>query len=192
MVQSDGDDIQLGGPDKHLSGDPVKPLLILGLVSLILFTGAGTWILFRGQDSSVPTLVSPTQTQYALNPMLTPKSQSTPAQPIVNQTLAALPTRPKPTVTPGPLVAPVCVEYYQTAARTSYMRGEWTEDTGATASLQGCLEWMNRHKLQKVDCGQSWAVAAIVLLLDKSRLEFDMPDDINMDTEFVVSQQCIK
>jgi len=123
---------------------------------------------------------------------ITPTPSATPTPTLIlNPTLAALPSQARPTVTPGPLVQPVCAAYFQRPPSTDYIQGTWTDNPEAIGSLMACFDWMQNAILNKQSCAQPGAAAVIMVLIEKARHAFDLPDDLNMDTEFVAQQACL-
>jgi hypothetical protein len=71
------------------------------------------------------------------------------------------------------------------------IQGSWTDDLGATSSILACFQYMDREILNDPGCSQPGdALALTVVLIDESRHTYDMPQDINMTTEFVTSVFC--
>jgi hypothetical protein len=71
------------------------------------------------------------------------------------------------------------------------IQGSWTDDPGATSSINACLQYMEREILHKPGCAQPGdALALTVVLIPESRHTYFMPTDINMSTEFVTSTFC--
>ncbi len=110
----------------------------------------------------------------------------------LNPTLAALPTKAYPTVTPrpGPSKRLVCASYFQQSGSPDFIQGTWNDEKSVTRSLQDCYEWMDTSILHKLNCAQPGATNIIVVLVDISRHSYDLPKDLNMKTEFVVKQKC--
>ncbi len=87
----------------------------------------------------------------------------------------------------------VCASYFRTSSEEDarMIQGTWTDDPEATASINSCLAYMQENVLNKPYCAQPGeAVYMTIVLIEKSRHTFDMPDDINMSTEFVYGQFC--
>lgn len=110
-------------------------------------------------------------------------------QQVLNPALTPIP-KVAPTPTPGDLADPVCAAYFRTSSSPDFIQGSWTDSAEATESLQACYDWMRRAILRKSGCAQAGAKAVIVVLVDESRHAFDLPDNLNMNSEFVVQQEC--
>ncbi len=108
----------------------------------------------------------------------------------LNPTLAAMPTLAHATVTPGRLLKPVCASYFQTAPSGDFIQGTWTDDLNATESIQTCYAWMENAIFNKKNCAQPQAKSIIVVLIDESRHSFDLPDNLNLNTEFIAQKEC--
>lgn len=160
--------------NKHPTGrENVKCILLSSLAIASVTLGCG---MLSPAATSQPTLVT------------TPSLLLTPG---FNPTLATLPTpTPLPTVTPGRLNNPICASYFRRASSPDLIQGSWTNAPAATDSLQACLSWADNALLHKENCAQPGGVFIVIVLLEKSRHTYNMPDDLNMNTEFVVSQEC--
>jgi hypothetical protein len=110
---------------------------------------------------------------------------------ILNPTLAVQPTNPQPTVTPGQLRHPICASYFQVPPSPDFVQGIRTDEPAATASLQSCYEWMDIAILHKQNCAQPGATSVTIVLIEQSRHTYNMPKDLNMNTEFVLKQECL-
>jgi hypothetical protein len=108
----------------------------------------------------------------------------------LNTTLAAMPISEVSTVTPGLLIDPVCAAYFQPPQSTDFIQGTWTEDGAATKSMQACYAWMENAILNKKNCAQPEAVSIKIVLIDQARHKYDLPDDLNLNTEFIAQKAC--
>jgi hypothetical protein len=84
----------------------------------------------------------------------------------------------------------VCAAYVRTAGSIDYLKHMWTGDAAAIDSLRGCFEWAERNILNENQCGRPAGERAIIALLDIKRLYNEVPDDLDMSTEFVTGRLC--
>jgi hypothetical protein len=108
----------------------------------------------------------------------------------LNPSLAAMPASVHTTVTPYQLKNPVCASYFQTPQSSDFIQGTWTDDLKATKSMQACYEWMENAIFNKQNCAQPQGKSIMVVLINKSRHHYDLPDDLNFNSEFVAQKDC--
>ena len=49
---------------------------------------------------------------------------------------------------------------------------------------------MSTAILHQPNCAQPGGIDIMIVLIDKSRHTFNLPDDLNYDTEFIAKQDC--
>jgi len=83
----------------------------------------------------------------------------------------------------------VCASYFRTADTDRMIQGTWTDNLQSISSISPCLYYMQVNILNKPYCAQPGATYITIVLIDKNKHSFDMPE-IDMATEFVHSQFC--
>ena len=92
---------------------------------------------------------------------------------------------------PDPINGLVCASYFQQGQSIDFIQGTWTNDQEATSSVQACYDWMENAILHKQNCAQpDGGKSIIIVLIDKSRHKYDLPDDLDNETEFVAQAEC--
>lgn len=88
----------------------------------------------------------------------------------------------------------ICAYYFLQPGTDNYIQGSWTDgsdDPSATTSKQGCLGYMEEIILQMQSCAQPAPIDhVLIVLLTEWSHTFNLPPDLNLDTEFVAERPC--
>jgi hypothetical protein len=170
-------------------------LLIRGGLPTVSLQLADNTATSTSTPTGTPTnTFTPTDT-FTASPTDAPTLTETPTETYtptlrLNPTLAAMPTTEISTVTPGPLHNPICASYFQKPLSTDFIQGSWTNDPAATKSMQACYAYMENAILNNKNCAQPDGISIMIVLIDQSRHTYDLPDDLNFNTEFIAQKEC--